>query len=428
VRTFSRDRLREELELFGRHKVGDLFLCDANFGLLASDEEFVEDFIRVRERYGFPRRLEPSWAKNKSKTFYRILHRMQEEGLRTSVTMALQSLDTQTLRLARRSNMKLNVWEDLIEWLVKEGLECYAELIWGLPGETFDSFLAGYDRLAERFSRIATYSVIVIPNTDLANRSEEHELVMVRAGDDDFGHVLSHATMSLEDNQRMHRFLFWARTLAEHMYFRHMWRPLRLLGGLRQSEVLLAMDRWIEGRQDPTSLALKRCRQLVVDHLDTSRIGDGLRTLYGDPGIDRFLATWWEEAIIPRLPEEHRSFLSQVFEYDLLTRPICDPGASSSLELVTLFDEDYYVREEIELHHDIPAALVQLTRGEDLDLSSKPIRLTLYYRAGFSKNIDSHEVINRYVGMTLPQLQAALQPSAASARQRRSAGPTLQLA
>ena len=36
--------------------------------------------------------------------------------------------------------------EDLVRWLDREGLDCYAELIWGAPGETVDSFMSGYDR------------------------------------------------------------------------------------------------------------------------------------------------------------------------------------------------------------------------------------------------------------------------------------------
>ena len=44
-----------------------------------------------------------------------------------------------------RRNMRLNDWHDLVDWLTTEGLECYAELIWGTPGESVESFLSGYD-------------------------------------------------------------------------------------------------------------------------------------------------------------------------------------------------------------------------------------------------------------------------------------------
>jgi hypothetical protein len=71
VRAFSRERLRAELEVLAAHKVHTLVLCDANFGMLPIDLEFVEDLLAIRERTGYPKTLETSWAKNKSKVFYK---------------------------------------------------------------------------------------------------------------------------------------------------------------------------------------------------------------------------------------------------------------------------------------------------------------------------------------------------------------------
>ena len=59
--------------------------------------DFVDDLIEIRERYGFPRALETSWAKNKSKVFYNIVRRMKQAGLRSSFTLALQTLSDDVL-------------------------------------------------------------------------------------------------------------------------------------------------------------------------------------------------------------------------------------------------------------------------------------------------------------------------------------------
>ena len=165
VRAFSRLRLREELEFLAQHKVHTIVLCDSNFGMLPIDAEFVEDLLAIREHYGYPRALETSWAKNKSKVFYEIVKKMKSAGLRSSFTLALQTLSDDALRRMNRKNMKVNDWHDLVEWLEGEGLDCYAEIIWGSPGETVESFLAGYDRLAEHVSRIAMYPLLLLPNT-----------------------------------------------------------------------------------------------------------------------------------------------------------------------------------------------------------------------------------------------------------------------
>lgn len=67
VRAFSRNRLRVELATLAQLKVETIALCDTNFGLLPIDEEFVDDLIELREKYGYPYTLESSWTKNKSK-------------------------------------------------------------------------------------------------------------------------------------------------------------------------------------------------------------------------------------------------------------------------------------------------------------------------------------------------------------------------
>ena len=139
MHSFSRERLREELEFFGRKRIQNICLCDSNFGMLAADQTFLEDFIATRSQHRFPHALTTSWAKNKGKLFYDIVRTMRQAGLSADFTLAIQTLDPDALRSSRRQNMAINKFEDLCEWLHNEGLGAYAEMIWGLPGETYDS-------------------------------------------------------------------------------------------------------------------------------------------------------------------------------------------------------------------------------------------------------------------------------------------------
>ena len=75
-----------------------------------------------------------------------------------------------------RKNMKLNEFEDLARWLQAEGLDTYAELIWGLPGETADTFIKGYDRISEHVSKIAIYPHLILPNTDFDKNRDRYGL------------------------------------------------------------------------------------------------------------------------------------------------------------------------------------------------------------------------------------------------------------
>jgi radical SAM C-methyltransferase len=191
VRSFSQERLAEELDYFSFHHVPTIFLCDANFGMLEADEAFVEDLVKTRERYGYPQALEANRAKNKSARFHRIVKILKERGFKSSFTLALQTLSDEALTDMQRRNMKVNQWESLVDWLAEEGLDCYAELIWGAPGETPASFLEGYDRLATKVSRIAVYPLLLLPNTSYSEQRELHGFVTVRGQSDDFEYVLA---------------------------------------------------------------------------------------------------------------------------------------------------------------------------------------------------------------------------------------------
>ena len=96
-------------------------LCDANFGLLESDEEFVEDLVKAREKYGNPRGLESSWAKNKSERFRRIVRTLKQHGFHSSFVLSLQTLSdsaliemTATFGLILFNQFRFELW--LLPW------------------------------------------------------------------------------------------------------------------------------------------------------------------------------------------------------------------------------------------------------------------------------------------------------------------------
>ncbi|MGW5063885.1 KedN5 family methylcobalamin-dependent radical SAM C-methyltransferase [Streptomyces sp. NPDC004096] len=400
VRAFSRQRLREELELYASLKVHTICLCDANFGLLPIDEEFVDDVIEIRERTGYPRALESSWAKNKSKVFYSIVRKMKDAGLRSSFTLALQTLNPEALALMNRKNMKVNQWEDLVNWLNTEELECYAELIWGAPGETVESFLEGYDRLSHYVSRIAVYPILLLPNTDYSEKKDQYGIVSVRGDHDDFEYVLAHNTMTMADNQRMQRFLFWSRVLADAAVFRHTFTGLRALGGVRQSQVLRNMDEWILRTDDEAAAPLREAVTIGVE-----APGAAIDYLYREPEAKRLLRRWWSESIRPLLSTEHARVLDDIFEYDLLTQPLYRQDGSELPDGCTLFrlgEDDHAVRSGVTFEHDVLGILSRLRAGKEPDLRPLEVSFDLYYRLGveqFTTTTNSEEIVH-FMGCT----------------------------
>ncbi|HET7502106.1 MAG TPA: KedN5 family methylcobalamin-dependent radical SAM C-methyltransferase [Kofleriaceae bacterium] len=413
VRRFSTERIAAELELVAREQIAEVVLCDANFGIFKEDEEFVETFIRLSERFGFPRSFETSWAKNKSKTFYTIVERMKGAGLRSSFTLALQTLSDPALVLMKRKNMKVNDWRGLASWLKTQGLTCYSELIWGTPGETCESFLEGYAALSEHVSRIAVYPLLIMPNTDYSEQRKEHGFVLLRGEHDDFEYVVSNKTMSFDDNRRMHRFIFWARVVAENQIFRYIWGPLRLLEGIGQVEVLQSLDRWFDAQSDPVSRGLLACRAEMVDRLDASRVTRGIHYFYLEPGLPQKLLEWWRDAVLPLVKDENRLFFDELFQYDLVTRPIYRPASmrlrgdpDGEPPTLQLHQTSYYVRGGYIFHYDFPVVVARILAGDAATPAPSPREVTLYHREGFATHIDNHEFVSRYVGLTLAQIEA----------------------
>jgi tRNA A37 methylthiotransferase MiaB len=415
IRSFSIERLGEEIDLFARSGVEHIVLCDANFGMLRADAEFVELCARAKAKYGYPLHITTSWAKNKGRIFFEIVRRMKQIGFHSSFNLALQSLSEPVLEAMGRKNMKVNAWEDLAAWLQNEGMQMYGELIWGCPGETCESFLEGYDRLSRYVTHIATYPHLLLPNTTYVEKKAEYQIVSVRGDDHDFELVLSHNTMTFADNRKMHRFIFWARIFGEHLVLRHVWRPLRTLTGMTQSQGLLAFDAWIDGRDDKVLTRLAGLRGSVVEALEASSrlIEAGLECFYADPSIDAVMERWWEESILPQTPEASRAFLRDLFRYDWLTRPIyAAPGQERPLlPSIEANGGAYWVRKDVVFDYDIPAILRSFRQGETAMPAARKTALTFYYKTGFCNEMSLYHNAHNQAFFATTELPGAGSPN-----------------
>lgn len=394
VRTFSRERLAAELDLMGRHRVHTVFLCDANFGMLQSDEEFVEDLIRTRERYGYPVALEANWAKNKSERFHRIVRELKRHDLKSSFLLALQTLTDEALADMNRRNMRINQWQELVDWLGDEGLECYAEMIWGAPGETPSSFLEGYDRLAVRVPRIAVYPLLILPNTAYAQERERHGFVTVRGQSDDFEYVLASRSSSMAEHLQMQRFMFLARIAGENQFFKYLWVPARLLGDLSQSRVIGDLLDWMDRSEDPDVVAFRDSFPVLAESPHVAR---GHRTLHLNARLDGQIERWWRERIVPRFPAPWRAFGNQLYAFARGLRPVYqEPGAPPPDGW--RLEGDEYVSDPVEFDLALDDALAALGRGDLEPPPARPVTYRFRAPAGFYHHLDNHETGAHYFG------------------------------
>jgi radical SAM superfamily enzyme YgiQ (UPF0313 family) len=392
VRCFSRERLAAELEYFGKSRVRTIVLCDANFGMLESDENFVEELARTKERYGFPLGLETSWAKNKSERFYRIVEKLQQHKLQSSFTLALQSLSKTTLTSMRRRNMRVNDWRDLADWLATQGLECYAELIWGAPGESRESFYDGYDQLAERVPRIAVYPLLILPNTTYHATAQDDHLVTIRGDYDDYQYVLANSSASFSEHLDVQAFMFWARLLGENRFLNHVIKPACKLANMTQSQLFNSVRRTFEESVIPEVVSFMHDREVIAS---STTIAHAHRKLYSETILEQLIAHWWDKHILPRFPVEWREFGRVLYEYERLCRPVYsrpgsplpDPwqvGVSNSCE--------FFYTDGVEFPIDIQAELEKWRNGRPPNPpDGKNVSYTFRAPAGFYDQIDNHE-------------------------------------
>lgn len=169
VRRFDHERIFAEYGWMGQHGIELLYNCDANYGQFAGDLELTEKLIETKKTYGAPSKFRAAYAKNSNERVYDISKMLNDEGMCKGVTLSFQSMDSHTLELVKRKNMKTNDFKGLITLYRKAKIPTYTELILGLPGETYDSFVRGIDTLLEagQHDSLNIYHAMLLPNSEM---------------------------------------------------------------------------------------------------------------------------------------------------------------------------------------------------------------------------------------------------------------------
>ncbi|MCC6556712.1 MAG: radical SAM protein [Polyangiaceae bacterium] len=149
VRTFGWDRLMAELRWFERHRIDYVLCADANFGIKRRDLDLARAVAEQKRRSGFPRKFRIFSTKNASQRVMDVVDVLSAEGLDQGVSLTMQSLSPPALAAIGRRNIKLDAYVTLAKEARRRGMTSYSDLIVGLPGETYDSFLDGLEALMD---------------------------------------------------------------------------------------------------------------------------------------------------------------------------------------------------------------------------------------------------------------------------------------
>jgi hypothetical protein len=185
VNQFDKKRIFDEIEWIGRNKIEFVFVCDANFGLLPRDEEIAEFAVATKSKFGYPHAFSVQNTKNVKERAFRVQEILSKGGLSKGVTLSMQSLHTETLKLIKRDNISLESYDELQRRFRDAGVLTYSDLILGLPGETLETWVSGISRLIEngQHNRIQFNNLSLLPNAEMNSQDERtsHGFVTVKS-------------------------------------------------------------------------------------------------------------------------------------------------------------------------------------------------------------------------------------------------------
>ena len=181
VTKFGEERLYREVDWFAERKIEYIFCCDANFGIQKRDVDIANYVADVKKTTGYPVALSVQNTKNATERAYLTQKILSDAGLNKGVALSMQSVDMPTLEAIKRDNISLGTYMELQRRFTKDKVETYSDLILGLPGETYESFVRGVDQLMEngQHNRIQFNNLSILPNAEMGDPAYQKKYGMV---------------------------------------------------------------------------------------------------------------------------------------------------------------------------------------------------------------------------------------------------------
>ena len=173
TRFFSLERVIGEIRWMSENHIAFIWGADANFGMFERDMDIVDELVRCKKENGFPEKMRMNYSKTNYENVFRITKKLCENDCdRIGATLSFQSLSPEVLNNIGRKNMSFDFFMELLRKYREEHIKTYSELILGLPGETYESFIAGLGKLLEMGQHLVfeVYGCILLPNSQLGQR------------------------------------------------------------------------------------------------------------------------------------------------------------------------------------------------------------------------------------------------------------------
>ena len=176
VNRFSKERTKSEINYIAKHvkkTVHSMFISDLNFGMIPGDIETCNAILDVQKKYDYPHKLLTTTGKNNKK---KIIESIKSLSSSLSLSMSVQSMDDQVLKNIRRDNISKDVMLELAPIIKENKMNTVAEVILGLPGETYKSHLETIHQLiSAKLDDVITYTCQLLPGSEMATPQQQSE-------------------------------------------------------------------------------------------------------------------------------------------------------------------------------------------------------------------------------------------------------------
>ncbi len=182
---FPIERVEGDLIWMAKNGITYCYCADSNFGIFDRDESIADLVVSLKKEYGYPQKFETLAAKNKDDLIFRINSKLEEVGLNKAVSLAVQSMSPEVLKIIGRQNMSVQKLSEQIKRYREAGMYTYTDLILGLPGETLDSFVRGLFEVVEagQHCSLNVFRFEYIPNTAMYSDEfrEKYKIKTIRS-------------------------------------------------------------------------------------------------------------------------------------------------------------------------------------------------------------------------------------------------------
>lgn len=169
IRAFDLDRVKSEIDYLANH-VSEIFIMDANFGILARDLEITDYLIEASRRPNSQlKSVQMAYAKNSNDRVVEIASRFEAAGLNEmGITLSYQTLTDRSLKAIRRSNISSEKYIEIASKLRAKNIPFYTDIIIGLPEDSMSDVLETIEKTLQMDpDDIHFHSLALLPNAEM---------------------------------------------------------------------------------------------------------------------------------------------------------------------------------------------------------------------------------------------------------------------